>query len=111
MKNSKIGGRTPNASHNCSDEKQHHKELQVIQTEGEELFKHVRQVQVQPAQPRWKSKLKLSPKGKHEHPHEKETSRRYKISRREKDNKSEERKHDRSKRLKKTSNRRSTGRR
>ena len=35
----------------------------------------------------------------------------YKTSRREKDNKSEERKHDRSKRLKKTSNRRSTGRR
>ena len=57
--------RTPNASHNCSDEKQHHKELQVIQTEGEELFKHVRQVQVQPAQSRWKSKLKLSPKDKH----------------------------------------------
>jgi len=65
VKNSKIGGRTPNASHNCSDEKQHHKELQVIQTEGEELFKHVRQVQVQPAQSRWKSKLKLSPKDKH----------------------------------------------
>ena len=65
MKNSKIGGRTPNASHNCSDEKQHPKELQVIQTEDEELFKHVRQVQVQPAQPRWKSKLKLSPKDKH----------------------------------------------
>ena len=39
MKNSKIGGRTPNASHNCSDEKQHPKELQVIQTEDQELLK------------------------------------------------------------------------
>ena len=39
MKNSKIGGRTPNASHNCSDEKQHPKELQVIQTEDEEWLK------------------------------------------------------------------------
>ena len=39
MKNGKIGGRTPNASHNCSDEKQHPKELQVIQTEDEELLK------------------------------------------------------------------------
>ena len=39
MKNSKVGGRTPNASHNCSDEKQHPKELQVIQTEDQELLK------------------------------------------------------------------------
>ena len=39
MKNSKIGGRTPNASHNCSDKKQHPKELQVIQTEDQELLK------------------------------------------------------------------------
>ena len=39
VKNSKIGGRTPNASHNCSDKKQHPKELQVIQTEDQELPK------------------------------------------------------------------------
>lgn len=39
MKNSKIGGRTPNASHNCSDKKQHPEELQGIQTEDEELLK------------------------------------------------------------------------
>ena len=39
MKNSKIGGRTPNASHNCSDKKQHPKELQVIQTEDQDLLK------------------------------------------------------------------------
>lgn len=39
VKNSKIGGRTPNASHNCSDKKQHPEELQGIQTEDEELLK------------------------------------------------------------------------
>ena len=39
MKNSKIGRRTPNASHNCSDKKQHPEELQGIQTKNEELVK------------------------------------------------------------------------
>ena len=39
MKNSKIGGRTSNTSHNCSDKKQHLEELQGIQTEDEELLR------------------------------------------------------------------------